>query len=80
MIAGIPKDAEIKNNSTYPKLSTTKPENPDKNFPGTSIKELNRAYCVAVYFGSVKLDKYAIKIVPAKPPVKLSNAIVNINK
>ena len=48
--------AKIKN-SKYPKLSTTTPEIPLINLPGSVINELKSAYCVAVYARLVRLER-----------------------
>ena len=43
------------------------------------LTEENNAYCVAVNLRLVRLDKYAMKTVPANPMVKLSALIVIVN-
>ena len=41
---GKPTTAEIMKKSWYPNESTSKPENPEKNFPGNVMRELKSAY------------------------------------
>ena len=55
------------------------PENPAKNFPRKVLIEVNRAYCVAVYLRFVRLERYAMNTVPAKPMVKLSALIAAVS-
>ena len=59
-------------------MLTQVPAYPAINFGIKSINELNKAYCVAVNFKEVKLDKQTTKAAPAKPLEILSAVITKM--
>ena len=75
MIAGIPSAATYRKNAAHPTASCTFPEKPAVSLPKKLPSDENKAYWVAVNARLVRLDRYAIPTLPAKPCAKLSAVI-----
>lgn len=62
-----------------PNFIIIRPENPARIFPGSIIKDVNKAYWTAVYCLETKLVKKVILTVPTMPAAILSRATTRDN-